>query len=342
MDHIGIDVHKKESQICVVTADGEIVETRIRTERERFASVLGGRAPSKIVIEASTDSEWVACCLEELGHEVIVADPNFALMYATRSRRIKTDRRDAKALADACQHGHYRPAHRTSSEQRSVRSQLTVRETLVRTRTRMIVVCKALLSRQGIRIATGESEHFVTRVRAAGLLATVQNELEPLLVVLEQLQTQVDALDVAIARLAKEQAPVRALCTVPGVGPVTAAAFVAAVDDAKRFRRAHQLEAYLGLVPSERSSGEKQQRGSITKAGPPRVRSLLVQAALGLLHHRQPSSASLRDWALKIKQRRGQGIAIVALARRLAGILWAMMRDGTTYRSQVPQPVPTA
>jgi transposase len=337
MDHIGIDVHKRESQICIVTADGEVVEKRIRTERERFAAVLGGRAPTKILIEASTESEWVARCLEELGHEVIVADPNYALMYATRSRRIKTDRRDAKALADACQHGHYRAAHRTSSEQRRVRSQLTVRETLVRTRTRMIVVCKALLSRHGIRVSGGESEQFGKRVRAAGLLASVQEELEPLLLVLEQLQTQVDALDRALERLAKEQAPVRALCTVPGVGPVTAAAFVAAVDDPKRFRHAHQVEAYLGLVPSERSSGDKQQRGPITKSGPPRVRSLLVQAALGLLHHRRSSSAHLRDWALRIKQRRGHGIAIVALARRLAGILWAILRDGTSYRPQVSQ-----
>jgi transposase len=332
MDHIGIDVHKKESQVCIVTADGEVIEKRVRTERARFAAILGDRPRAKIVIEASTESEWVACCLEELGHEVIVADPNFALMYATRSRRIKTDRRDAQALADACQHGHYRAAHRTSPQQRAVRSLLTVRETLVRTRSRLIVVCKALLSRHGLRVRSGESEHFVKRVREVNLPSAVSTEVEPLLVVLGQLQTQIDTLDGSIEQLAKNQAPVRSLCTVPGVGPVTASAFVAAVDDAKRFRNAHQLEAYLGLVPSESSSGEKQHRGAITKSGPPRVRSLLVQAALGLLHHRRSSSIHLRDWALRIKQRRGHGIAIVALARRLAGLLWAMMRDGTDYR----------
>jgi transposase len=87
MDHIGIDVHKKESQICILAEGGELLEQRIRTEPERFAAVLGARPRGRIVLETSTESEWVARCLEGLGHEVIVADPNFAPMYATRSRR---------------------------------------------------------------------------------------------------------------------------------------------------------------------------------------------------------------------------------------------------------------
>src|SRR6266540_6894248 len=112
MDHIGIDVHKRESQICILAEGGELMEQRIRTEPERFAAVLGKRPRARILIEASTDSEWVARCLEGLGHEVVVADPNFAPMYATRTRKVKTDRRDARALADANLLGAYRPAHR--------------------------------------------------------------------------------------------------------------------------------------------------------------------------------------------------------------------------------------
>jgi transposase len=102
MEQIGMDVHKNESQICRLTEQGEILEQRILTRRERFAAVLGKIPRARILLEASTESEWVARCLEELGHEVIVADPNFAPMYATRSRRVKTDRRDAQALMDAC------------------------------------------------------------------------------------------------------------------------------------------------------------------------------------------------------------------------------------------------
>ena len=98
MDHIGMDVHKKESQLCILAEGGELIERRIRTEPERFAAVLGDRPQARILLEASTDGEWVARCLEALGHEVIVADPNFAPMYATRTRKVKTDRRDARAL----------------------------------------------------------------------------------------------------------------------------------------------------------------------------------------------------------------------------------------------------
>jgi transposase len=92
MDHLGMDVHLKESQICILTEAGELIERRVRTEPGRFAAVLGERARARILIEASTDSEWVARGLEALGHEVIVADPNFAPMYATRTRKVKTDR----------------------------------------------------------------------------------------------------------------------------------------------------------------------------------------------------------------------------------------------------------
>jgi transposase len=99
MDHIGIDVHKKESQICILAEGGELLERRIRTEPRRLAEELGARAPARILLESATESEWVARCLEELGHEVIVADPNFAPMYATRTRKVKTDRRDARGIA---------------------------------------------------------------------------------------------------------------------------------------------------------------------------------------------------------------------------------------------------
>jgi transposase len=118
VDHIGIDLHKRESQICIETELGEIIEKRIRTDRERFEALLGGRPRAMILIEAMTESEWVARFLEELGHEVIVADPNYSPMYATRSRRVKTDRRDAMTPADACRQGTYRLAHRASEATR--------------------------------------------------------------------------------------------------------------------------------------------------------------------------------------------------------------------------------
>jgi transposase len=127
MTTIGLDLHKRESQLCIAHEDGTIQERRIVTSRERFTAVLGALPPARILLEASTESEWVARHLESLGHEVIVADPNFPPMYTTRYRRVKTDRRDAYTLMEACRLGAYRKAHRSSDARRHVRAQLAVR-----------------------------------------------------------------------------------------------------------------------------------------------------------------------------------------------------------------------
>jgi transposase len=331
MEHIGIDVHKKESQVCSLTAEGELIERRILTTPAAFAALLGERAPAQILLEASTESEWVARCLERLGHTVIVGDPNFAPMYATRSRRVKTDRRDARALAEACLLGAYRPAHRLSDAQRHVRARLAVRDALVRTRTRYISLIRALLRQQGWRLRSGKAERIAARVLDLRLPGRLLSEVAPLLAVIQHVNAQLEYSDAAIAHSTRADARVQRLQTVPYIGPVTAAAFVATVDEASRFRHAHQVEAYLGLVPRELSSDETQRRGRITKTGNVRVRWLLVQAALSIRRSRDPRAAALAAWATRLAARRGKKIATVALARRLAGILYAMLRDGTDY-----------
>lgn len=344
MEYIGIDVHQGESQISILTEQGEILERRIRTQRERFAELLGGRPWARILIEASTGSEWVARCFEDLGHEVVVADPNYAPMYATRSRRVKTDRRDAQALMDACRLGAYRPAHRTSDAQRQVRAGLAVRDALVRTRSRFISLIRALLRRDGLRMPSGMARNFPRRLALLTVPDEVSAEIAPLLAVMESLNQQIDAADARLAQHAAADPVVRRLETVPNIGPVTALSFVATLDRVERFHGAHEVEAYLGLVPSERSSGEQQRRGPITKRGSGRTRWLLVEAAWGMVRHAHADTADLRAWATRIAARRGRRIAAVALARRLAGILYAMWRDGTDYQPQrvTPQAQETA
>jgi transposase len=342
MDHIGIDVHKRESQICILGEGGELIERRIRTERERFATVLGERPRARIVIDASTDSEWVARCLASLGHEVIVADPNFAPMYASRTRKVKTDRRDARALADACVLGAYRRAHRLSDPQRLVRGRLLVRDAIVRTRTRYVSLIRALLRQQGYRVPSGSAEAFVPRVRALALPGPLLSLIAPLFAVMRHLNRQLVYSDETIERVAAHDERVQRLRTVPSVGPVTAAAFVATIDDVQRFHHAHQLEASLGLVPGEFRSGDGPHRGAITKAGPGRTRWLLIQAAVSIFRRRPPEAEALRAWALGIAARRGKQIAVVALARRLAGILYALLRDGTVFTPRRPSPTVAA
>ena len=337
MDTIGLDLHKRESQLCLLAEDGTVTERRIATTRERFTAVLGSRPPARVLLEASTESEWVARHLEALGHIVIVADPNFAPMYATRSRRVKTDRRDARTLAEACQLGAYRPVHRLSDAQRHVRAELAVRDTLVRTRTRCVAVLKAFVRRDGLRLPPSEAERVATKfavLDATGAVSeALRAEVAPLLTMLAPLNTQIAEADRRIAALAAADARVQRLATAPGVGPITATAFVATLDDVGRFRDAHQVMAYLGLVPSERSSGERQHRGRITKAGSPRVRWLLVEAAWRILRSRDRAATPLQAWAVRVALRRGRRVAVVALARRLAGILYVLWRDDVDYRA---------
>ena len=334
MDTIGLDLHKRESQLCVLAPDGTVKEQRIVTSRERFTAVLGPLAPATVLLEASTESEWVARHLEALGLTVIVADPNYAPMYATRARRVKTDRRDARTLAEACRLGAYRRAHRLSDARRHVRAELAVREALVRTRTRYIALAKSLVRRDGLRVAGGESERVAARLAELELSPTLAGELAPLVALFAPLNAEIAAADRRIGELTAADPVVALLTTAPGVGPITASALVATVDDITRFRSAHEFEAYLGVVPGERSSGEKRRVGRITTAGNARARWLLVEAAWRVARSRSEETAALRAWALGIATRRGKRVAVVALARRLAGILYAMWRDGAPYEGR--------
>lgn len=331
MEIIGLDLHKRESQLAFKAPDGTVTDRRIVTSRERLTALFGDRARARILLEASTESEWVARHLESLGHEVIVADPNYAPMYATRSRRTKTDKRDARTLMEACAIGAYRPAHRLADGRRHVRAELAVRDALVRSRVRFAVLAKSFVRRDGLRVPTSDSRLVPQKLTALALSPELADELAPLLAVYGPLTAQIEASEVRLAALAQTDPIVGLLTTAPGVGPVTATAFVSTVDDIERFRSAHELEAYLGLVPSERSSGEKRQLGHITKAGNTRMRWLLVEAAWCILRSKKSETAPLRAWASAIATRRGKRIAAVALARRLAGILFAMWRDEVAY-----------
>lgn len=178
----------------------------------------------------------------------------------------------------------------------------------------------------------GSAERFLVKLKRVELPASLTATLAPLTEVVELLNKHVAKVDAEIQALAETDSQVKRLCTMPSVGPVTAAAFVATVDDASRFDGAHQLEAYVGLVPSEMSSGEKQRRGHITKTGNTRLRSLLVQVAVSTMRLRKGTTRALWEWAERLATKRGRRVAAVALARKVAGILFAMMRDATEFK----------
>jgi transposase len=212
-----------------------------------------------------------------------------------------------------------------------VRAELAVREALVRTRTRYIALAKALTRRDGLRVPASEAHLVAKRIAALELSETLAAELLPLFEVLAPLNAQIAAADARITAVMRSDPAVALLATAPSIGPITASAVVATIDDVTRFASAHQFAAFLGLVPGERSSGEKRRVGHITKTGNARVRYLLVEAGWRILRAKDAETAALRAWALRIAERRGKRIAVVAIARRLAGILYVMWRDNRGY-----------
>jgi transposase len=336
MEYGAIDLHLQRSQIRIVAEDGTVsLDRRISTSRTEFVGLFGGRARMRVLLETGTESEWVAQTLEACGHEVVVADPNYTLMYGARARAVKTDKRDVATLAEACRLGIYRPAHRVSAAQRQQRRELRVREQLVRVRTQAINLLRAQLRQEGYRLASGSAETVVARYDRLAVPAALQQVLTPLLDLLRHLApTLTQAAETLRARAAADPIA-RRLMTAPGIGPITALTYRATVDTIDRFADAGSASAFFGLVPREDSSGERQRRGRITKAGPPMARSLLIQAAW-VVWRQRAAGGQMHAWVLRLADRRGKRIAIVALARRLSRILYAMWRDGTDYR--VPGP----
>jgi transposase len=332
MEYGAIDLHLRHSQIRILDSAGVVLlDRRITTSREGFVGVFGARPRMRILLETGTESEWVAQALEACGHEVVVADPNYALMYGVRQRRVKTDKRDVAALAEACRLGIYRAAHRVSREQRQRRRQLRVREQLVRMRTQAINLLRAQLRQEGYRLPAGSAEAVGKRYARLVVPAVLHEALAPLLDLLAHVGPAIkQAGEVARAQAAADPI-VQRLMTAPGIGPITALTYRATVDDIKRFPDAGSASAFLGLVPREDSSGERQRRGRITKAGPPIARSLLIQAAW-VVWRQKAGGGGLHAWVTRLADRRGKRVAVVALARRLSRILYAMWRDGTEYR----------
>jgi transposase len=309
-----------------------VVDNRIDTTAAAVGAFFCGSPPSRVLLESSTESEWVAQLLEACGHEVIVADPNYTAMYATRTRRIKTDRRDVAALADACRLGVYRPAHRVSRLQRRRRQHLRIRRQLIGVRTQLINLLRATLRQEGVRLGRGSASTAAARLARLSLADDVAAIVAPLGAILVDLEPHVRAADQSLAHEVATDPRIDRLQTVPGVGPIVALTFHATLDTPDRFGGdARRATAFVGVVPSESSSGERHHKGRITKNGPRELRALMIQASWVVWRSRAAAAQTLRTWAHALAQRRGRRIAIVGLARRLVRILFAVWRDGTTF-----------
>jgi transposase len=327
MDHVAIDLGGRESQICVRRPDGTVREER-RVRTPELPRYLQERPGSRVIVETCSEAFWVADAARAAGHEVRVVPATLAPTLGVGARRMKTDRRDAQVLSEVSCRIDLPSVHIPSAAAREAKTLCGLRDGLVRSRTLVLNTVRGWLRTQGRRLASGSVLTFGTRVRAAvgdGVPRYVTRQLQ----VLESLHAAIAEADRDVQTLAAGDPVARALMTVPGVGPVTAVRFMAALDDHTRFDGAHAVEAYVGLIPGQDSSGARTRHLGITKAGSRSLRWCLVQAAHCAKRTLKPGP--LRDWVDAVQHRRGRQVAVVALARKLTGILYAIWRDGTRY-----------
>ena len=324
---VALDLGSKISY-CEVK-DSKVVERATETSLSGLERLLGPNTPpAKVAFEACREAWAVHDQLEAWGHEPLMLDTTRVRQLGIGQHKRKNDRIDAETMARALEIGRIPLAHVLSPHRRELRLQLTVRRALVATRAEYVTQIRGLARAHGHRVPTCETENFLERLRDTPLDETMRALAEPLAQLLEVLTPQITLVEAKLAQLCAGEPVIKRLGTVPGVGLIVAAAFVSVIDEAKRFRRAHDVEAYLGLVPSESTSVHRR-LGSITKQGNSYVRALLVQAAHSVFRLR--GDDPLKHWGEAIEQRRGKRIAVVAVARRLVGILWAMWRDGSLY-----------
>lgn len=326
MEHLAIDLGGRESQICVRSSTGEIVEER-RCSTAGLGSYLATRPQSRVVIETCSEAFAVADAALTVGHEVRVVPGTLVRSLGVGARRLKTDRRDARTLSEVSCRIDLPSVHVPSRESRDRKTMCGMREALVGARTKLVNTVRGWLRAQGRRPRSGELSTFSVRVRALSvpLPAYIERQLR----MIDAVNNEINQADRELIAAAKADPIAQRLMTVPGVGAATAVRFVAALDEIGRFPGAHAVESYLGLVPGEDSSADRKRRTSITKAGPTALRWCLVQAAWAARRTRRRDP--MHRWADEVERRRGKRVAALALARKLAGILFAIWRDGTIY-----------
>jgi transposase len=330
--HAAIDLGGRESQICIRAADGTIVEEK-RHPTRLLPQLMKRWEPCKVVIETSAEAFAIADAALKSGHQVCVVPATLVKTLGVGDRGVKNDRKDARKLSEVSCRIDLPSVHVPSDLSRRLKSACGNREELVECRTKLINNVRGWLRGQLWRIRTGGTDTFAARVRShAAEQQPLPDFIERTLVMIEALTEQIRASLRELTEIAKNHAVCTRLMTIPGVGPITAVRFVAAVDDVTRFKNAHALQSYLGLTPGERSSSDTERRTGITKAGPSKVRRALVQAAWCCL--RSPKKSALGEWTQQLAARKHKFIAVVALARKLAGVMFALWRDGTTYEQR--------
>lgn len=333
--YAGLDVSVKETSICIVDSDGIILsESKVASEPQAIGQVLDMYRPhlQRLGIEASSVGMWLQVELSRLGFEAIVIESRHTHVSLSTMRN-KTDRNDARGIAQLMRLGWFKVVHVKSKEALRLRMLLGTRKLVVRKLVDVENEIRGTLRAFGSKVGKVSRGRFAARVT---VLAEQADELIHelvlrLLAIRETLLVEYRRLHLLVVKACLADPVCRRLMTVPGVGPVAALWFRTGVDDPRRFSRSRTVAAHFGMTPKRFQSGEVDYSGQISKRGDRDVRQALYDAA-GSLLRRCRKSCALRTWGLRLAKRSGLKKATVAVSRKMAVVMHRMWLDGTEFR----------
>ncbi len=346
MEHYaGMDVSLESTSVCIVDAQGKILkEAKLASEPEALIAWFAAhKVPmARIGLEAGPLSQWLFAGMKAAGLAVELLETRH-VRDAFKAMPVKTDRKDARGIAQLMRLGWFRSVHCKSLPAQEIRALLTTRKLLQAKRYDVEMSLRGILRGFGLKVGPTTPKTFEGRVQELvahhDTLGMIANALLTARAVLVQ---EFKAVEKRLYALARHDVRTRRLMTVPGVGAIVALTYAAAIDDPARFRSSRMVGAHFGLTPRKYQSGETDVAGRISKIGDHGVRVALYEAANVMLT-RPVKGSDLKNWALRLAKRAGMKKAKVALARKLSVVLHRLLADGTTFMaSPVTQPIAVA
>jgi transposase len=340
MDHYaGIDVSLECSSVCVVDANGKIVrEKKIASDPKALIEWFGslGVKLVRIGLEAGPTSQWLYAAMKHAGLAVELLETRH-VRNAFKTMPVKTDRKDARGIAELMRLGWFRPVHCKSIAAQEVRTLLTARKLVQSKLLDMESSLRGILRNYGLKVGKPKQREFAGRIRELVEGNPVLEGIATgLLAVREVLLREFRSFEKQVRILARQDARTRLLMSTPGVGSIVSLTFVSGIDDPQRFKSSKMVGAHFGMTPKKYQSGETDYTGRISKIGDKGVRTALYEAANVILT--KPVKCShLKSWATRIARRAGMKKAKVALARKLAVIMHRMLVDGTPFNFATAQ-----
>lgn len=328
--YCGLDFHKNVSELCVMDFEGKILD-RVRLAADKLVTYLSNKLEYHIAIESSGGVFDITAKLEATGHKVTIINASQFRGIGITGK--KNDMRDAEALATALRLGFVPEVHKKTLYSRQMKSLLASRDIVIKARIILTNHVRGIMREYGLPMPQGVTAFWE---QVCGRLKEIECEivsgvLTGLVDQANTLKDEENRIDLALKKITKNDERVKRLETVPGVGILTAIAFVATIDDVSRFKDAKHLASYLGLTPRENSSGGRVKFGSITKCGPELLRRYLIHGARATFRYEPRPEDRIRCWAANVEKRAGTNKAVVAMAHKNSRICFALLRDETGF-----------